>query len=780
MIFQNYGTFLMTAIAASTGFATEALAQETVPQDEQGEVKDDEGLGGIVVTARRREESIQAVPVAVSVMGTEQLERISPTNLTDLSGLVPNLQIANVGTGPGVASIFIRGLGYREAEKTQTPAVGVIIDGLFIGTNTGQLLDGFDIENVEVNRGPQSLFFGKNTTGGTINVRRQRPTGELDFKAELSFGNYNLVEGKAVVHLPSMLDGRVALKFGGTYRERDGYAHNLYTGKSEGDESTKAFNAMAKIDFSDTVNALVVFDYIDYSGHATPLQLGNLATSVASGGALPFPFTTAGYQEVFTDLESNQSLEIYRGSIELSAETDIGDLTSVTGLWIQHDFALQDFDATCATDLQGLGCAFPANPLFVTAGNPTGQLNTIRDSNYDQFTQELRLVTDLTSTLVFTTGAFFEASRISLFQGTNFQSLQTAKQDALSFSGFAALELNVTERLSVSGGARYLYENKDYASRIDFAPPGTRSATALASLVSPVFTSRKFTRVLKDIAANYEATDNVSFYAKRAEGYRSGGFSIRGTLSERVPTEPNFTGPGGPDFLTFEPEIVTSYEVGAKATALDNRVRMSVALFNSELENQQADTPVLTPNLTVNTNTYINNFQKTRYRGAEFEISILPVTGLILGGTISYIDAKINEALVDARRLPVGPNSTPGTLAQGLIDLSGTPLRSVPEVTFSANAGYNTDLAFGGNLDINASYRWQAKSVIDYVGVFPDIQPSYGVLKAGVKYTNGHYYVKFDADNILKAKYRDWSLAPVFFTSFGQPRVVRGTIGVKF
>ncbi len=775
MVFQNYGTFSMALIAASIGFTTDALAQDNVPQ---GEVKEDEGLGDIIVTARRREESIQTVPVAVSVMGGRQLERISPANLTDLTGMVPNMQIANVGTGPGVASIFIRGLGYREAEKTQTPAVGVIIDGLFIGTNTGQLLDGFDIENVEVNRGPQSLFYGKNTTGGTINVRRQRPTGELDFKAELSYGNYNLVEGKTVVNLPSLLDGRLALKFGGTYRERDGYAHNLYTGKSEGDETTKAFNAMAKFEFSDTISALAVFDFIDYSGHATPLQLGNAATATAFG--FPFPFTSAGYQEVFTDLLSNQSLEIYRGSVELSAKTDIGDLTSITGLWIQHDYALQDFDSSCATDLQNLGCNFPANPLFANPGNLTGQLNTSRDSNYDQFTQEIRLVSDLTSKLVLTTGAFFEANRISLFQGTNFQSLQTAKQNTLSFSGFAALELRVTDRLSVSGGARYLYENKDYASRIDFAPPGVRGATALASLVPPVFTDKKFTRVLKDIAVNFRATDDLSFYAKRAEGYRSGGFSIRGTLSERVPTEPNYTGPGGDDFLTFEPETVVSYEVGVKAAALDNRLRMSVALFSANLTNQQADTPVLTPNLIVNTNTYINNFQKTRYNGAEFEINIIPVTGLTLGGTFSYIDANLRQALVDARRLPVGPGSTPGTAAMGLIDLSGTPLRSVPKESFSVNAAYNTDLAFGGNLDINASWRWQAKSVIDYVGTFADIQPAYGVLKAGIKYTNGHYYVRFDADNILKAKYRDWSLAPVFFTSFGQPRVVRGTIGVKF
>ena len=137
MVFRNYGAFSMSLIAASTGFATEALAQNNVPQ---GEVKGDEGLGDIIVTARRRAESIQTVPVAVSVMGEKQLERISPVNLTDLTGMVPNMQIANVGTGPGVASIFIRGLGYREAEKTQTPAVGVIIDGLFIGTNTGQLL----------------------------------------------------------------------------------------------------------------------------------------------------------------------------------------------------------------------------------------------------------------------------------------------------------------------------------------------------------------------------------------------------------------------------------------------------------------------------------------------------------------------------------------------------------------------------------------------------------------------------------------------------------------
>ncbi len=173
----------------------------------------------IVVTSRREEEQIQDVPVSVSAYTQQDLQRIAPYTLVDMDGLMPNVSIAQQTAGPSMGAIFIRGIGSADVEKTTPPQVGVVVDGLFQATNTGQLVDMFDVDQIEVNRGPQGVLYGKNTTGGTIVIQRSQPEfNELKYKASIEGGTYNDQIYKGRINVP-LIDDELALKIAGMSSE---------------------------------------------------------------------------------------------------------------------------------------------------------------------------------------------------------------------------------------------------------------------------------------------------------------------------------------------------------------------------------------------------------------------------------------------------------------------------------------------------------------------------------------------------------------------------------
>ncbi|NBC22313.1 MAG: TonB-dependent receptor plug domain-containing protein, partial [Gammaproteobacteria bacterium] len=195
----------------------------------------------IIVTSQRRAESLQEVPVAVTAFQQEDIERISPRTLRDLDAMAPNVRIGMVTAAPGQGAIFIRGLGYADAENNQPPAVGVIIDGIYQGTNTGQLIDTFDVEQIEINRGPQGVLYGKNTTGGTIVVKRAQPRfNEFGIDVAGQLGTEDERIAKAKVNVP-LVDDMLAMKLGVIHKERDGFFDNVTRG---GDAGAQEYDAV--------------------------------------------------------------------------------------------------------------------------------------------------------------------------------------------------------------------------------------------------------------------------------------------------------------------------------------------------------------------------------------------------------------------------------------------------------------------------------------------------------------------------------------------------------
>ena len=237
----------------------------------------------IIVTATRQATDKQKVGVALTALTMDDLVKLAPRTLQDLQGSAPNVFIGIGTAAPGQSAIFIRGQGYADVEKTQSPPVGVIQDGVFFGNNTGQLLDMFNVCSVEVDRGPQGIFYGKNTTAGLINVSRCAPTRKLGASLEAGYGSFNEYYGRGVVNAPLGANGGVALS--GQYRKTDGYYNDVFTKRRAGGSEYTAVNLKLNDDLTDWLNADLSLDHIHETGGGTPVQFGNVLTAgILSGG----------------------------------------------------------------------------------------------------------------------------------------------------------------------------------------------------------------------------------------------------------------------------------------------------------------------------------------------------------------------------------------------------------------------------------------------------------------------------------------------------------------
>src|SRR5882724_8880019 len=220
---------------------------------------DADSLVEITVTARRRDESIHDTPLAVTALNTAMLEAKGTTNIGDLQGAMPNVIITNEPAGAAAANISIRGLTFADIEKSFDPTVGILVDGVFLGTNTGQYLNFFDIADLEVLRGPQGTLFGRNTIGGVINVTRSRPTGEWGAKVEVSYGSFDTSTERGVFNAP-LIKGVLALKLFGFNTKTDGFYHDAITGARTGGNQNQQYGASVLFTPSSRFDALLTVE----------------------------------------------------------------------------------------------------------------------------------------------------------------------------------------------------------------------------------------------------------------------------------------------------------------------------------------------------------------------------------------------------------------------------------------------------------------------------------------------------------------------------------------
>ena len=596
----------------------------------------------IIVSARRRSESLQSTPIAITAVNSGMLEAKGSTNIGDLQGAAPGLLITQQNSGAQAANLSIRGVTYADIEKSQTPTVGVVVDGVALGTNTGQLQDVFDVAQIEVLRGPQGTLFGANTIGGVISIQRTAPTMQTGGKVEFSYGQWNTWDGKALINLGNGTDFGVKAWY--NHNQTDGYYYNTTLKTRTGGSKDDSFGAtlLYKPVGSGFDATLTVEDVIQ---SFVPVNISLTKPGEAFYGVATVP--TDLYQ-----VSDAQTFSHYHApDATLTMNENLGDvkLTSITGWRHSNESQTQDF----AT----------ASLYYV-----------LRNQQYTQWSQELRGAGKIGSSFDYVVGAYFFHSYYNFVQYTTIgggDALRTSTDPAKtapgyqieyastrSYAGFGDFNWAFADHFRLSFGGRWTHDEKILDNGFQGAPfpPGQAS----------------FSKFTPKIGIDYRPDSNTMLYAGWTRGYRSGGFSPRAGDATRADTP-------------FQPETVDSYEVGGKFDLADRVLQLNLAGFVSDYKNMQQNQTIACTCATGNQTITSNVAGGALIKGIEADATLRPAAGLKFTATLAYTDAHFRNYVVGGIS---GGNIVP-------FDYSANNLIYAPKFSGSLNGEYTAPTDFG-------------------------------------------------------------------------------------
>ena len=694
-----------TAVCSSAAFAQQQDPPIATPHADEG-ATGESGIKDIVVTARFRNETLQNTPVAISAVNAATIQNTVVTDVNSIQKLLPNVQLSRINYAGQALGASIRGISFADLEKTFDPAIGVSIDGVFLGTNTGANVDFDDIETIEVLRGPQGTLYGRNTIGGTISIRHTKPTGELGFKGKVRYGSFNSLDLDGVVNLPK-IGGVLAIKLFGLRRTSDSFTRNRYTGKREPGRDIYTVGGTALADFGDTTVLATVGYTKDRSHYASAVNLTKpnglpfgaggticdytMAVGLGTLGCEQQGYLRQGpeqYKLANTSIPFASFFEGWNASLEINSKLGSFNLTAITGFRSSNDQLLEENTGTppvSYTGVPGVGV-----PLFVAA----------RDQNYKQFSQEIRVQGNVTDWMDVVAGVYYLHTKYNIrpyvFNGSNAGlaylavpifpagaapffvnapiQAATAGQTLDSYAAFAESIFKLGSNVRLTVGGRYTIETKDFFLKQTLAVPFSGAG------------KKTFRDPTGRVILDWKPNADTMLYASWSRGFRSGGFNGRATTAAAI----------GP----YNPERVDSYEAGIKASFADGRVRINPTVFWVEYNNKQEE--ILRPAVGGATETVVQNAAKARTRGVELEIQARPVPELTVRAAGAYLDARYKSFIV--------PNlAVPGT-TMNITALAN--FRRAPKYTFNAGFDYEHKLSARNSLQLNVNYSYIDKYTV--------------------------------------------------------------------
>jgi iron complex outermembrane receptor protein len=602
------GTALAQGAGTSGGLAAAGSAGATAAPTNEA------GLEEIVVTARKRVENLQDVSGSVSALSAGELARRFDSDVRDFANSAPNVVIDDTQQGPGgVAATTIRGIGVADVEKSIDPAVGVVLDDIYLGTSSGNLVKAIDIDRVEVLRGPQGTLFGRNAIGGVINLSRSRPTQDLSGKARVTYGNHNSLDLEALVS--GGLTDWAALKVTGAYRKTDGWMFNRTLNQDGQREEFSAFGTQLLLTPTDKLEVSFSFDH--QNTDQDPPQLQNLAK--------PTDLFCSAYQQCAQGVGVPQSGDRYvslsDGRLGKNANfhmnlgigkakysiTDDLDVQYIYGLMKTGEAIYQDFDAT-----------------------PLTLYHTDRPAKYRQDTHELRITQGGDGPLTFVVGGYYWDSSYTIdlasyigfaVPGVVLTIPQHVRQTTKSYAGFFEADYKIFEKLKLTVGGRYTKDKKS---------SGVEDAN-IHTLANPV--KADWSKFTPKASLSYEVTDDIMVYGLYSRGYRGGGFNGRPTTVSTAT-------------VPYNPETVDNFEAGAKTELFDRRLRLNASFFFMKYKDKQEDVDVPAPIGTGRENRTINA-ATAEMKGFEVDFAARVAQGLTISGNAGYLDAKYKRFLAD-------------------------------------------------------------------------------------------------------------------------------------
>lgn len=666
---QRFGKFALRTIPflITAACATNAFAQE--------------GMDEVVVSAQKRTERIQDVPMAISAISGQALENRKIEGAADLQGALPNVNIVAAPVSGLIAASYIRGLGTGQPSIWMDPAVGMYVDGIFVGKNQGALLDMLDLERVEVLRGPQGTLFGRNTLGGAINFVTRKPSGQFSGNVGLEMGNYGRLVQKISVDTPKINDV-LSLTIAARKEKQDGWLDNPNAADKWGSRGREAFKLSAKLDVSKDTKFFYSVDRSDIDETTTPMSVikatGYCSYVVVPGCSSPGNFVNALGLRIpaANDLFTN-GLPVWVASITPTG----GNIPQVapSGLTPQQLFRLPSNGSAIAAALQnGVPTSTSSTPGFApnqklkvtghswigeTAINANNTLkymgsyremkyndvgdydgtaanifSGVRETNYKTQSHELQLVGS-TKDINYVGGIYYFKDNGNTVQnqiGSFYTMYLGAPNRGQSNFGvgteakaiFGQADIKIDEKTTLTAGLRFTEETK--TGSISRTPPGAgvpyvANAAYVPNITVTGSSEEKFSATTPSAALSYKLDANTMVFGRIAKGFKSGGFPLEAPTSAAALT-------------AFKPETSTSYEVGVKGA--NSTASYAATAFVTKLKNQQVSyLPVGSTSPTT------TNAGASTYQGFELEGAFKVSKDTKIQAGYGYLDAKFDEYL---------------------------------------------------------------------------------------------------------------------------------------
>ena len=716
---KNSTLFGLTALGTLTAPAL-ALAQQTDGPTEAAAYRSGED---IVVTARRREEKLQDVPIAVSAVDASGLDSRGLDNVTQVGQIAPNIQFTpGQGGNSGAIAPFIRGVGENDFIITSDPAVGVYIDGVYVARTFGAMTELLGIDRIEVLRGPQGTLFGKNTVGGAINIVSAVPGQQQKIEADLRYGSFNTVRARVYAETPLSGDWSLGVAALGEFGE--GW-QKIPSGDNLGNRNVVGGKAALHYDGS-AIDALLQVDGLRRRQHSAPHSMIAFTPTFLSGlqSAFLAPCCTVPGDIDRTDSTpalNKDETDAFNASLTLSADLGGATLKSITAYRYVSALFGRDGDASAAINYAG----------------------DIHDEKARQYSQELQLSLDLGQRGTLLLGAFAyrentrDKTRLVVADGlypaliaADFDpALATALDLNIDFDNrqrtdnlalFANGNYELVDGLSLELGARYTWEKKRFtqsAMRIYSQQP------LLAGL--PEYTLQKSWDAFTPRASlSYKIRPNLMTYASFSRGFRSGGFNGRPTSLEEIGS--------------YDPEHLTSYEAGLKAS-IGRIATINLALFRNEYRDQQILISTVSPSsgLLIVRN---ENAGRSRIQGLELEGNFRVSPNFTLTGALGLLDAKY----LDYESVINGV----------LTDVSNRKLKQAPDITANMSAVYQAPLgdALEGIFRVDVAYK--SEVFVDTENTPLLRQPDHAIVNASAEFrlTDSGFSLRAGVDNITNKR----------------------------
>ncbi len=735
---------MLAHLAISSIALINASAMAQTPADQE------QGLGEIVVTAQRREENLQDVPLSITAVRGDKLDAISAAgqDIRFLSGRVPSL-IVESSFGRTFPRFYMRGLGNTDFDFNASQPVSLVYDDVVLENPILKGFPVFDLDRVEVLRGPQGTLFGRNTPAGIVKFDSVKPGKETNGYGRISYGSYNAVTAQGAVG-GQIAGDAISTRISAIFQRQDGYVDNVLPSRTTKNRFEGYKEFAGRVQFllkpSDNFDILLGGQVRSLDGTAR-LFRANVFTRGQQG--LNSNFVR---NRVSTDAKNDQSVDTWNLSARLTYDAGPVSLISVTSYWKGRATSVGDVDG-------GFGASF-LPPALTGPGYLPFTAET-RDSvpELKQFTQEFRVASNGNNALSYQAGFFYFDEQLRIVS-ENYSTLGDPNnapggvnifvdqnQGSKAYGIFGSLTYKATEQLSFTGGLRYNNDKRDY---VVVRSRDTQFPGFLQNPLGTVRRSVKEDNITWDLSATYAATDDVNLYARVAKGFRAP--SIQG----RILFPPATATPLESGVTIGKSETIQSYEAGVKSTFLDGRGRFNVNGFFYDLNNAQ----LTAVGGGVNANRLINA-KKVRGYGFEADLELKPTSALLLTAGLSYNHTEIRDpglttAACGAVRVDTFPNVSLCTIldpivtpaapfSAAIVNINGNSLPQAPRWIANWTARYGVPV---GNGEVYAYTDWAYRSKINFF-LYESVEfQSKGLLEGGLRI--GYKTERFDLSGFVR------------------------------